>query len=124
MRRFFRTSFGSALLGGAVVAAFGAIAIAAGWLDAGDSTTTTITAPLSSAPIANKESGDANTVNEIYRRDGQGVAFIESTEPAQESSSPFNPFGEGESGGGGIATGSGFLIDDEGHIITNNHVVE
>jgi S1-C subfamily serine protease len=124
MRRFFRTSFGSALLGGAVVAAFGAIAIAAGWLDAGDSTTTTITAPLSSAPIANKESGDTNTVNEIYRHDGQGVAFIESTEPAQESASPFNPFGEGESGGGGIATGSGFLIDDEGHIITNNHVVE
>jgi S1-C subfamily serine protease len=123
--RFFRTSFGSALLGGAVVAAFGAIAIAAGWLDAGDSTTTTITAPLSSAPVANTESsGDANTVNEIYQRDGQGVAFIESTEPAQESSSPFNPFGEGEQGGGGIATGSGFLIDDEGHIVTNNHVVE
>jgi len=125
MRRFFRTSFGSALLGGAVVAAFGAIAIAAGWLDAGDSTTTTITAPLSSAPVANTESsGDANTVNEIYRHDGQGVAFIESTEPAEESASPFNPFGEGESGGGGIATGSGFLIDDEGHIVTNNHVVE
>jgi S1-C subfamily serine protease len=123
--RFFRTSFGSALLGGAVVAAFGVIAIAAGWLDAGDSTTTTITAPLSSAPVANTESsGDANTVNEIYRHDGQGVAFIESTEPAQESTSPFNPFGEEESGGGGIATGSGFLIDDEGHIITNNHVVE
>ncbi len=123
--RFFRTSFGSALLGGVVVAAFGAIAIAAGWLDAGDSTTTTITAPLSSAPVANTESsGDANTVNEIYRHDGQGVAFIESTEPAEESSSPFNPFGEEESGGGGIATGSGFLIDDEGHIITNNHVVE
>jgi S1-C subfamily serine protease len=125
MSRFFRTSFGSALLGGAVVAAFGAIAIAAGWLDAGDSTTTTITAPLSSAPVANTESsGDANTVNEIYRHDGQGVAFIESTEPARESASPFNPFGEEESGGGGIATGSGFLIDDEGHIITNNHVVE
>jgi S1-C subfamily serine protease len=123
--RFFRTSFGSALLGGAVVAAFGAIAIAAGWLDAGDSTTTTITAPLSSAPVANTESSsDTNTVNEIYRHDGQGVAFIESTEPAEESASPFNPFGEGESGGGGIATGSGFLIDDEGHIITNNHVVE
>ena len=126
MRRFFRTSFGSALLGGAVVAAFGAIAIAAGWLDAGDSTTTTITAPLSSAPVANTESSDSdtNTVNEIYRNDGPGVAFIESTEPAQESSAPLNPFGEEEESGGGIATGSGFLIDNEGHIITNNHVVE
>jgi S1-C subfamily serine protease len=126
MRHFFRSSFGSALLGGAVVAAFGWIAIAAGWLDAGDNTTTTITAPLSSAPIDNTESSDAeaSTVNEIYRRDGQGVAFIEATEPAEESSSPFNPFGEEEPQGGGIATGSGFLIDTEGHIVTNNHVVE
>jgi S1-C subfamily serine protease len=125
MRRFFRTSFGSALLGGAVVAAFGWVAIAAGWLDAGDSTTTTITAPLSSAPVDNTESGgETSTVNEIYRHDGQGVAFIEATEPAEESSSPFNPFGEEERQGGGIATGSGFLIDTEGHIVTNNHVVE
>jgi S1-C subfamily serine protease len=125
--RFFRTSFGSALLGGAVVAVLGAIAIATGLLDTGDHTTTTVTAPLSSAPVANTEDSDsgASTVNEIYRSDGPGVAFIESTEPAQESSTPLNPFGEeGESGGGGIATGSGFLIDDEGHIITNNHVVE
>jgi S1-C subfamily serine protease len=125
MRHFFRSSFGSALLGGAVVAAFGWIAIATGLLDAGEHTTTTITAPLSSAPVDNTESGaDTSTVNEIYRHDGQGVAFIEATVPAEESSSPFNPFGEEESRGGGIATGSGFLIDTEGHIITNNHVVE
>jgi len=124
MRRFFLTPFGSALLGGAVVAAFGWVAIAAGWLDAGENTTTTITAPLSAPVDAKQSSADANTVNEIYRHDGQGVAFIESTEPAEETTSPFNPFGEEESGGGGIATGSGFLIDDEGHIVTNNHVVE
>jgi S1-C subfamily serine protease len=126
MRRFFRTSFGSALLGGAVVAVLGAIAIATGLLDTGDHTTTTITAPLSSAPVANTESSDApSAVNQIYRNDGPGVAFIESTEPAEESSTPFNPFGEEEeSRGGGIATGSGFLIDNEGHIVTNNHVVE
>jgi S1-C subfamily serine protease len=126
MRRFFRTSFGSALLGGAVVAVLGGIAVAAGLLDTGHDTTTTITAPLSSAPVASTESSSASdTVNQIYRNDGPGVAFIESTEPAEESSAPFSPFGEGEeSRGGGIATGSGFLIDDEGHIVTNNHVVE
>ena len=33
MRRFFRTPFFSALVGGAVVAAFGWVAIAAGWID-------------------------------------------------------------------------------------------
>ncbi len=27
-------------------------------------------------------------------------------------------------GGGGIGTGSGFVLDDKGHILTNNHVVE
>ncbi len=123
MRRFLKSSFGSALLGGAVVAVFVAIAIAAGWIDSKDSTTTTVATPLS-APIAAKESSDTNVVNQIYRHDGQGVAFIESEEAAEESPA-LNPLGEPEGGGGGgIATGSGFLIDTEGHILTNNHVVE
>jgi S1-C subfamily serine protease len=124
MKRFLRTPFGSALLGGAVVAAFFAVAISAGWIDAKSTTTTTIPAPLT-APVANEESGDTNTVNEIYRHDGQGVAFIESTlEPEETSPSPLSPFGEEESSGGGVATGSGILIDKEGHILTNNHVIE
>jgi len=123
MRSFFRSPFGSALLGGAVVAVFAAIAISAGWVDSKSETTTTVATPIS-APVDARESSDTNVVNQIYRRDGQGVAFIEATEPATESTSPFNPFGEEGSGGGGIATGSGFLIDTEGHIVTNNHVVE
>jgi S1-C subfamily serine protease len=124
MRRFFRTSFGSALLGGAVVAVLGGIAVAAGLLDTGHNTTTTITAPLNSAPVVSKESNDTNTVNQIYRHDGEGVAFIESTLEPEETSNPLNPFGEGETQGGGVATGSGILIDNEGHVVTNNHVIE
>jgi S1-C subfamily serine protease len=123
MKKFLRTPFGSAILGGVVVAAFFAVAISAGWIDAKSTTTTTIPAPLT-APVANKESGDTNTVNEIYRSDGQGVAFIESTLEPEESSPSFSPFGEEESRGGGIATGSGILLDKEGHILTNNHVIE
>ncbi len=123
MKSTLRTPFASALLGGVVVAAFFAIAISAGWIDSKTTTTTTTSAPLS-APVAAKESGDANTVNEIYSHDGPGVAFIESTEAPEESAGSLSPFGEGESGGGGIATGSGFLIDNEGHILTNNHVIE
>jgi len=123
MKRFLRTPFTSALLGGAVVAALFTVAISAGWIDAKSTTTTTIPAPLT-APVANKESGDANTVNQIYRQDGQGVAFIESTLEPEETSSPLSPFGEEESRGGGVATGSGILIDKEGHILTNNHVIE
>ncbi len=125
MRRFFRTPFFSALVGGAVVAAFGWVAIAAGWIEAeGDSTPAVVT-PLA-APVAVKDSGDdENIVNQIYRRDGQGVAFIEAEGVGGESGAP-GPFGEPEpeEEGGGTATGSGFLIDMEGHVVTNSHVVE
>ena len=122
--RSFRTPFISALLGGAVVAVFGAIAIAAGWIHSGDgSTTTTVAAPLS-APVVSKSSDEsANVVNQIYKNDGDGVAFIESQIPAQESQT-LSPFGEPESEGGGTATGSGFVVDSEGHVLTNNHVIE
>ncbi len=115
-------SFGSALIGGAIVAAFGWVAISAGWI-ASDGGTTTVSS-TATAPIQVKDGGDTNLVNEIYRRDGDGVAFIEAT-LAPEESSGFNPFGQPEEGGGGgVATGSGFLIDTEGHIVTNAHVVE
>jgi S1-C subfamily serine protease len=122
-KRSFRTPFISALLGGVVVAAFGWIAIAAGWIQSEGGSTTTVAAPLA-APIVDKSSdGGANVVNQIYKNDGGGVAFIESEIPTQESQS-FSPFGEPESEGGGTATGSGFVIDTEGHLLTNNHVVE
>jgi S1-C subfamily serine protease len=121
MRRFFRTSFGSAVLGGAVVAAFGWVAIAAGWIQADDGgSTVTVSQPLA-ASVAARDEGDVNLVNQIYRRDGQGVAFISAARAGGESPG-VNPFGEPESGG--TATGSGFLIDTEGHVVTNSHVVE
>ena len=122
-RRVLRSPFFSALLGGAVVAVFGAIAIAAGWIQSEGSSTTPVAAPLA-APIASKSSaGDTNVVNQIYKSDGDGVAFIESEIPAQESQS-LSPFGEPEAEAGGTATGSGFVIDGEGHVLTNNHVIE
>jgi len=122
MKRIAKSSFGSALLGGIVAVAVGWVAIAAGWIhsDGGDKTVT-VAEPLS-APVVAKDEGKANLVNQIYRRDGQGVAFISSALKPEESSG-LNPFG-GEPEGGGVATGSGILIDTEGHIVTNNHVVE
>ena len=121
MRRMFKSSFGSALLGGLVVAVFGWIAIAAGWIQSdGDGSSIAISQPLA-APVDSREGGDTNLVNQIYRHDGQGVAFISSDLEAQEETE-VSPFGQPE--GGGVATGSGFLIDTEGHIVTNNHVVE
>jgi S1-C subfamily serine protease len=121
MKRIFKSPFGSALLGGVVVAAFGWVAIAAGWIQSdGSGSTVTVAEPLA-APVDAREEGDTNLVNQIYRHDGQGVAFISSDLKGEESSG-LSPFGQPE--GGGVATGSGFLIDTEGHIVTNNHVVE
>jgi S1-C subfamily serine protease len=123
IRSFFRSSFGAAVLGGAIVAVLGLIAISAGWIKAEGRTTTTIAAPAT-APIVSKGSDEegSNVVNQIYKRDGGGVAFVESQIPAEEPST-FSPFGESEQSQGGTATGSGFVIDDEGHILTNNHVI-
>jgi S1-C subfamily serine protease len=125
IRNFSRSSFGAALLGGALVAVVGLIAISAGWIKAEGGKTTTVAAPAMAPIVSNssEEEGGHNVVNQIYKRDGGGVAFIESQIPAQESST-FSPFGESESGGAAAtATGSGFVIDGEGHILTNNHVI-
>jgi S1-C subfamily serine protease len=129
---FFRSSFGSALLGGLVVAVIGAVLLLTGAVKSKGGGTTTIeqstSAPISSPSESSgggeESSGAGNTVDEIYKRDGGGVAFIESTIPPEESEESFNPFGEPESSGGGTATGSGIVIDDKGHILTNNHVIE
>jgi S1-C subfamily serine protease len=101
--------FGSALLGGAVVAVFGLLALATGLLSAGGSSTTTrevvnASGTTTAAAVTSGESG--NSVNAIYKADAGGVAFIESKEAE------------------GIASGSGVVLDDEGHVLTNNHVIE
>jgi S1-C subfamily serine protease len=120
-RSLISTSFGSALVGGLVVAVAGWIAIAAGWVDASDddgaSTTTTVSALAQ--PAADQGDGDGLSVNEIYKQDSPGVAFIQA-QSDPEPTSPSDPFG---GGGGGTATGSGFVIDTEGHLLTNAHVV-
>jgi S1-C subfamily serine protease len=128
MRRFFSSPFGSALLGGVVVGLFGWLAIGAGWIESdggGEGATTVSVTEQLAAPVADTGDDDSavGTVNEIYRRDGRGVAFISAESDGGEAPS-LNPFGEPEGGGGGVATGSGFLIDTEGHVITNSHVVE
>ena len=117
-----RSFFAAAMLGGAVVAAFGWIAIAAGWIASDGGTTTTVAAPIT-APVSDSGDSEGNTVNQIYKADGDGVAFISAEVSAPEEQA-FSPFGTPEGEGGGSATGSGFVIDDEGHVLTNNHVVE
>src|SRR5438034_2872651 len=121
-KSFARTPFGSALLGGLVVAVLGVIALSAGWVQSeggGGGSTTTVAASALPEPTVQQGSGKGLTVNQIYQQDSPGVAFIQA-ESAPRPPSPFNPFG---GSGGGTATGSGFVIDTDGHILTNAHVV-
>ncbi|HVW48137.1 MAG TPA: trypsin-like peptidase domain-containing protein [Solirubrobacterales bacterium] len=101
--------FGSALLGGAVVAVFGLIALATGLVSTSGGSTTTreVVSASGTTPAASVTTeGGGNTINQIYKADADGVAFIESKVAE------------------GVASGSGIVLDDEGHVLTNNHVVE
>jgi S1-C subfamily serine protease len=104
-------------LGGAVVAALCAIALAAGWIGGDDEGAPVAQASLGASAEAALDVHGL-TVNEIYRQAAPGVAFIQA-ESATPSASPLDPLPQG----GGTATGSGFVIDEEGHIVTNAHVI-
>jgi S1-C subfamily serine protease len=121
MKRFARTPFAAAVAGGLIVGLLGWVAIAAGWVEANDNSSQPATTLSSPAQTVSDTGGGAETVNEIYRQDSPGVVFIQATQDASQSQG-LNPFGAPQ--GGGVATGSGFVIDDAGRIITNAHVVD
>jgi len=116
--------FLSALLGGVLALALGIAVVATGLIsvdnsDSGNSATTTV----AQGPIATDTqpvAGADRTVGQVYEEDGQGVAFIEAVQSGQGSGQA-TPFGGSE---GGTATGSGILMDDQGHVLTNAHVVD
>ena len=62
-------------------------------------------------------SSDPTTVGEIYKRSSASV--VEITVGSAGEASPF-----GGDGGTQQAQGSGFVYDTEGHVITNQHVVD
>jgi putative serine protease PepD len=63
--------------------------------------------------------GASSSLAEVYRRAAPGVVEIE-TGGLDEG---FDPFAPPEEPVEPTATGSGFVIDEEGHIVTNQHVV-
>jgi putative serine protease PepD len=119
MRRLFAIPFVSALLGAGVAVA---VIAAFGGLDNAQHVTTTIqAAPLQ--PSNASQQTPKLTPHDIYVRDAPGVVFVTST-IVQKSESPFGLFGGGEAQQRGQATGSGIVVDSDGTILTNWHVVE
>jgi S1-C subfamily serine protease len=100
-------------LGGLIVLVLGAVLIATDVIDTGDTRTVREQTPISQ-PASDPSADGGRTVQDIYRDEGPGVAFIQA-EGVSESS----VFGQEE----GTATGSGFVVDKDGTILTNAHVV-
>jgi S1-C subfamily serine protease len=100
---------GGAALGGAAL--FG---------DLGQATTTVVEPLTPATPAA--VSTRALSINEIYQRSAPGVVQIVSTAKATQGTDPF--YGTPFSSPGQQALGSGFVLDKEGHIVTNYHVVQ
>jgi S1-C subfamily serine protease len=104
------------LLGGLVVLVLGAVLIATDVIDTGDTERVTRSVPVTQ-PSSDGGDDGGRTVEDIYRREGRGVVFVEARGVSEGSPLFGLPPQEG------TATGSGFVVDRDGSILTNAHVV-
>jgi S1-C subfamily serine protease len=104
--------FLAALVGGGAAVAIGAA------LDSDEGGTTTVFGTVASAADSSTRinTDDTMSVQEIYQHAGPGVLQVTST--SVDSSDPF--FGPQPR----VSLGSGFVIDKDGYIVTNYHVIE
>ena len=115
-----RSTFGyllSGVLGGLIVLVVGVVLIATDVIDTGDTTREVVRESAISQPSDDSGDDGGRAVADIYRDEGRGVVFVQAR---GVSESPI--FGLPQQGG--VATGSGFVVDRDGTIITNAHVVE
>jgi S1-C subfamily serine protease len=115
MGRLLRSHFVSAVVGGLVV---GGVLLASGV--AGRSHTETI---VDQAPLVAQKATDpltGQTPLAIYQRYAPGVVFVRA-KLVEQVDSPFNLFHDRESQS---STGTGFLVDRLGDILTNYHIID
>jgi S1-C subfamily serine protease len=118
MKRALASPFVAALIGGLVVAG----ALLAVGVDHGGKTRTVVQpGPVSgTASVANNRSQSSLTARDIYKRVAPGVVNVKA-QIVQRVQSPFDVFPQEQQG---EASGSGFVVDPKGYILTNAHVIE
>ncbi len=101
----------------------GSVALAGAWAVGAfdDSAPLVESAPVPAQPsaAASQTGSTGIDVAEIYRRSGPGVVQITSTSNGGSGVDVFGNEGQAQQ-----ALGSGFVIDKDGHIVTNYHVVQ
>jgi len=104
-----------------LAAGAGAVVLAAGTGAAGhalvDNEPEQLAVPVTSGLSAARSTG--LTVGQVYRRVRTGVVEI----TVASSGASTDPFGQ-QQGGRQQAQGSGFVLDEQGHVVTNHHVVD
>ena len=106
-----RTKLAAAVTSAALIGAGGVAAVYAGF---GDNAATVRQVTVTSAEPA--ASSTATSISDIYKRSNKSVVEVTVSSAGGET-----PFGNG---GTQQAQGSGFVYDDQGHVITNQHVVD
>jgi S1-C subfamily serine protease len=115
-RRPLTANLASGVVGGLVVLVLGSVLIATDVIDTGDTEREVVRETLTRP--SGGSGGEGRTVSEIYKEEGRGVVFVQARGGRDEPSIFGLPQREG------VSTGSGFVVDRDGTIVTNAHVVE
>src|SRR3954469_15272022 len=114
--RAFAIPLATAVLGGGVTAG---ILLGTGAVQSGRTTTVLQQSPLTAASPASQSRAMGLTARQIYKNAAPGVVYVRARS-VQETQSPFEIFPRQQEN---VSTGSGFVLDDKGDILTNAHVV-
>jgi S1-C subfamily serine protease len=105
-----------------VSAAVGGITVAGVFLALGVTGRRTVREVIEEAPLSAQPASDAATgltPYEIYEQDSRGVVFVRAT-VSPIGPNPFDPPGSEQSS---VSTGSGFVVNKQGDILTNYHLI-
>lgn len=117
MRRVLPIALTAALVGGLVGAVVGLALGDGGSADA--ASPTQVVSPLRSASTTTQAEATPLTPEQVYAKDAPGVVVITDTQTEKTPPSVFGPSEQQQV----RALGSGFVMDRQGDIVTNDHVV-